>query len=132
MGSVEPLEPAGVARPLGHLSTATRVGNRLYVAGLVAVDEGGDVVGKNDIREQTAHVCRVLQGICEQYGGDLTCVSRCLVFLQRRADYAAYDRAFAEAFGDHKPARATVLAELVAEDFLVEIVSDVELPDRPL
>jgi len=36
--------------------------------------------------------------------------------------------AFAESFGDHKPARATVIAKLVNPDFLVEIVSDVELP----
>jgi 2-iminobutanoate/2-iminopropanoate deaminase len=132
MGSVEPLNPEGVAAPLGHLSNATRSGMRLYVAGLVSIDEGGEVVGRGSVREQTLHICAVLARICEQYGAGLQDVARCLVFLSDRSGYAEYDAAFAEAFGDHRPARATVVAPLVNEDFLVEIVSDVELPGRPV
>jgi 2-iminobutanoate/2-iminopropanoate deaminase len=128
MGSVETLQPAGVCAPLGHLSNATRAGGRLYVAGLVAIDEAGELVGRGSMREQTLHVIGLIRRICEQYGGDLTCVARCLVFLTDRTGYDEYDSAFAEAFGEHRPARATVLAPLVSEEFLVEIVSDVELP----
>jgi enamine deaminase RidA (YjgF/YER057c/UK114 family) len=117
-----------VAAPLGHLSNATRVGNRLYVAGLVSLDEQGELVGGGSIREQTLQILRSLERICEQHGADLTAVARCLVFITDRAGYAEYDAAFAEAFGSHKPARATVIADLVNPDFLVEIVSDVELP----
>jgi enamine deaminase RidA (YjgF/YER057c/UK114 family) len=51
------------------------------------------------------------------------------VFLTDRERYREYDAAFAEAFGNHRPARATVIADLVDEAFLVEIVSDVELPE---
>lgn len=128
MGSVKPLHPSGVAVPLGHLSNATRVGTRLYVAGLISLDENGDLVGRGSVREQTLHICSVLKGICEQYGAGLEDVARCLVFLTDRSGYAEYDAAFAESFGEHRPARATVIAELVGEEFLVEIVSDVELP----
>jgi 2-iminobutanoate/2-iminopropanoate deaminase len=128
VGSVESLQPEGVAPPLGHLSNATRVGKHLYVAGLVALDAEGGLVGKGSAREQTLQICRALDGICRQYGTDLTAVARCLVFLKDRADYKEFDAAFAESFGDHKPARATVIAELVNPDFLVEIVSDVEFP----
>ena len=63
-----------------------------------------------------------------QLGADLTAVARCLVFITDRANYTDYDAAFAEVFGTHKPARATVIADLVNPDFLVEIVADVELP----
>jgi enamine deaminase RidA (YjgF/YER057c/UK114 family) len=128
MGPVEPLQPAGVAAPLGHLSNATRVGTRLYVAGLISLDENGELVGRGSVREQTLHICSVLKGICEQYGAGLEDVARCLVFLTDRSRYVEYDAAFAEAFGEHRPARATVIADLVGEEFLVEIVSDVELP----
>jgi len=128
MGSVEPLQPSRVAAPLGHLSNATRVGTHLYVAGLVSTDENGDVVGRGSVREQTLQICSVLKRICEQYGASLTDVARCLVFLTDRSGYAEYDDAFAQAFGEHRPARATVIADLVSPDFLVEIVSDVELP----
>jgi 2-iminobutanoate/2-iminopropanoate deaminase len=125
---VELLHPEGIALPLGHLSNATRAGRRLYLAGLVALDEGGAVVGKGSIREQTLYVCRSIEKICSQYGANLGAVARCLVFLTDRANYAEYDAAFAEAFGEHRPARATVIADLVNPDFLVEIVADVELP----
>ena len=128
MGSVEPLQPSNVAAPLGHLSNATRVGTHLYVAGLVSTDENGDVVGRGSVREQTLHICSVLKQICEQYGAGLADVARCLVFLTDRSGYPEYDDAFAQAFGAHRPARATVIADLVSPDFLVEIVSDVELP----
>lgn len=127
MAGVRTLETPGVATPLGHLSNATRAGDRIFVAGLVALDENGGLVGRGSVREQTLQILRSLELICAQHGTDLTAVARCLVFLTDRASYAEYDAAFAEAFGDHRPARATVIADLVNEDFLVEIVSDVEL-----
>jgi len=127
---VRPLQPRGIGAPLGHLSNATRVGNRLYVAGLVSIDEGGEVVGPGSVREQTLQICSMLKAICTQYGGDLTSVARCLVFLTDPELYREYDTAFAEAFGEYRPARATVIAQLVSQEFLIEIVSDVELPDE--
>jgi 2-iminobutanoate/2-iminopropanoate deaminase len=125
---LEPLNPAGVAKPLGHLANAIRAGTRLYLAGLVALDEVGEVIGKGSIREQTLHICRSIERICVEQGGSITAVARCLVFITDRALYQEYDAAFAEVFGDHRPSRATVIADLVNPDFLVEIVADVELP----
>jgi len=126
--ALEVLDPDGIAAPLGHLSNATRAGRRLYLAGLVALDERGALVGRGSIREQTLHICRSIERICAQHGAGLDAVARCLVFITDRAGYAEYDAAFAEAFGEHRPARATVIADLVNPEFLVEIVSDVELP----
>ena len=123
------MQPAGVAQPLGHLSNAVRAGRRLYLAGLVALDESGAVVGKGSIREQTLHICRSIERICKQNGASLDAVARCLVFITDRANYAEFNAGFAEVFGEHRPARATVIAGLVNPDFLVEIVSDVELPE---
>jgi enamine deaminase RidA (YjgF/YER057c/UK114 family) len=124
---IEHLDPSGIAKPLGHLSNAVRAGDRLYLAGLVALDESGAVVGTGSIREQTLHICRSIEEICSQHGASLAAVARCLVFITDRANYAQYDSAFAEVFGVHKPARATVIADLVNPAFLIEIVSDVEL-----
>ena len=59
--SVETLNPSGVAAPLGHLSNATLTGRRLQLAGLVALDENGKLVGAGSMREQTLHVCRAIE-----------------------------------------------------------------------
>jgi 2-iminobutanoate/2-iminopropanoate deaminase len=128
--TIESLQTPGVARPLGHLANAVRTGGRLYLAGLVALDANGVLVGKASIRDQTIHVCRSIERICEQQGATLAAVTRCLVYLTDRANYPEFDAAFAEVFGEHRPARATVIAELVNPDFLVEIVADVELQER--
>jgi enamine deaminase RidA (YjgF/YER057c/UK114 family) len=124
---IESLDPSGIAKPLGHLSNVVRAGDRLYLAGLVALDEGGAIVGTGSIREQTLHVCRSIEEICSQHGVSLAAVARCLVFISDRANYTEYDSAFAEVFGEHRPARATLIADLVNPEFLIEIVSDVEL-----
>jgi 2-iminobutanoate/2-iminopropanoate deaminase len=124
---VEPLNPSGIAKPLGHLSNAALAGSHLYLAGLVALDETGLLVGKGSMREQTLYVCRSIEQICVQHGASLAAVARCLVFITDRTLYAEYDAAFAEVFGGHRPARATVIAELINPDFLIEIVADVEL-----
>jgi 2-iminobutanoate/2-iminopropanoate deaminase len=125
--AVEVVHAVGIAAPLGHLSNTTRAGNRLYLAGLVALDESGALVGEGSIREQTLYVCRSIERICSQHGATLAAVARCLVFITDRVGYAEFDAAFAEVFGDHRPARATVIADLVNPAFLVEIVADVEL-----
>jgi enamine deaminase RidA (YjgF/YER057c/UK114 family) len=64
--SIEALKPSGVAAPLGHLSNATRSGRQLALAGLVALHEDGTLVGAGSMREQTLHVCRTIQRVCEQ------------------------------------------------------------------
>ena len=124
---VEPLNPSGIAKPLGHLANAALSGSRLYLAGLVALDATGKLVGEGSMREQTLHVCRSIEQICLQHGASLAAVARCLVFITDRALYTEYDAAFAEVFGEHRPARATVIADLVNPGFLIEIVTDVEL-----
>ena len=98
------------------------------MAGLVALDEGGALVGAGSMRDQTLHICRTIEDICPQQGAELTAVARCLVFITDRARYAEFDTAFAEVFGEHRPARATMIADLVNPEFLVEIISDIELP----
>src|SRR3954468_16319084 len=126
---VEALNPSGGAAPLGHLSNATRAGSRLSLAGLVALDEDGSLVGAGSVRLQTLHVCRTIENVCRQYGCDLTAVARCLIFIPDRSLYGEMNAAFAEVFGEHRPARATVIAELIDPGFLVEIVTDVVLPE---
>lgn len=121
--TVEILEPDGVGRPIAHYSMATRSGHRIYVAGLIAITPEGDIVGRGNPREQMRYICETLKTICSQYGAQLANVSQCLVFISDRAYYRDVDEAFSEAFSTHRPARATVVARLVHDDFLVELTN---------
>ncbi len=62
---------------------------------------------------------RVRRVIAEA-GGDLSNVVSATVFLTDLANFAAYNEAWVEAFGDHRPARATVRADLLF-DMMVEV-----------
>jgi 2-iminobutanoate/2-iminopropanoate deaminase len=101
-------------------SQGVRAGNLLFIAGQGAVDDEGKVVGKGDIREQTRVTLDRVRRVCEEAGGDLSNVVTATVFLTDLDDFAAYNEAWVEAFGDHRPARATVRADLLF-DMLVEV-----------
>jgi enamine deaminase RidA (YjgF/YER057c/UK114 family) len=126
MTVIERLRPKAVAEPAAHYSVAARADGRIYVSGLVSLSEQGQLVGGTSAGEQTLHICRTLESICRQYGGKLANVAQCTVILTDLKNYADVDAAFAEAFGEHKPARATFVAQLVRPEFLVEIMTIVE------
>jgi 2-iminobutanoate/2-iminopropanoate deaminase len=58
--------------------------------------------------------------VLAEVGADLTNVVSATVFLADLDDFAAYNEVWVEAFGDHRPARATVRADLLF-DLLVEV-----------
>ena len=56
-----------------------------------------------------------------QAGATLSDVAKTTVWLTDMADFAAFNAAYAEAFGSHAPARFTVTSALAIPGALVEI-----------
>jgi 2-iminobutanoate/2-iminopropanoate deaminase len=97
-----------------------RAGNVLFLAGQAAMDDQGNIVGPGDVREQTRYTLGRMRTVLEEAGADLSNVVTATVFLTDLGDFAAYNEVWAQEFGDHRPARATVRADLLF-DFLVEV-----------
>jgi len=115
------INPAGmpaVARGYAH---GTAVGDWVFVSGQLPVDSEGSLVGPGDIEAQTAQVIRNVASVLAETGLKLTDITMVTAYLKDFADYDGYVRAYLEGFGSHTPARATVGANLVREEFLVEI-----------
>jgi enamine deaminase RidA (YjgF/YER057c/UK114 family) len=97
---------------------ATKAGNLVFVAGIVALDASGNTVGDGDIKAQTR---QVLENIKELVGARNP--------LRRDKDhrvtdfgnYASMNEVYREYFAKAPPARATVKVELFNPRFLVEI-----------
>ena len=55
----ENLFPAGLSKPSGHWTTVTtaRPGKLVFISGLTAKNERGNIVGVGDVRAQTRQVC---------------------------------------------------------------------------
>jgi enamine deaminase RidA (YjgF/YER057c/UK114 family) len=105
-------------QPNPNLSSAVRVGNRLYVSGMLGntPETAGDA--RAQARETFVRIGRTL----EAAGFAWTDVVDGIVYLTDAAAFPALNEAYREVFKADFPARATVLSGLVAPDGLVEIM----------
>jgi 2-iminobutanoate/2-iminopropanoate deaminase len=101
--------PAPVAGAPYSQAVAASPGEIVFVSGQVPVDPATGALVEGDVSVQTALVLRHLAAVLEAAGAALADVARTTVFLTDLAgDFPAMNAAYAEAFGGHAPARATV------------------------
>lgn len=120
---VTPIIPAGSPPPLAPYSPGTRAGNVIYVAGTLAMEPDGKIVGAGDARAQTRHVLEQVKSVIETGGGTLRDVAFVQIFLANLSDYAAMNEVYRQFFPANPPARFTIRADLVKPEFLVEIAA---------
>jgi reactive intermediate/imine deaminase len=106
----------GRANP--NLSSAIRVGQRLYLSGMLGNTEANKGDGRAQTRETMARIGRTLKAA----GFEWTDIVDGVVFLPAIRDYSAMNEGYREFFTKGFPARATVEAGLVSPDGLVEIM----------
>ncbi|HFC12556.1 MAG TPA: RidA family protein [Anaerolineae bacterium] len=104
-------------------SRAVRVGNVVEVAGTVAADADGQVIGRNNAGEQTRFILRKIEKALHEAGATLEDVVRTRIFVTDiRNDWEAIGQAHGEFFGKIKPASTMLeIGRLVSDEFLVEI-----------
>jgi 2-iminobutanoate/2-iminopropanoate deaminase len=117
---LEFLAPSSFGPPAGPFSQGVRAGNLVFVAGQGALDKDNNILALGDVGEQTRITLERVRTVLGEVGGDLRNVVSATVFLTDLANFGAYNEAWVEQFGDHRPARATVRADLLF-DLLVEI-----------
>jgi 2-iminobutanoate/2-iminopropanoate deaminase len=115
------LNPDTVAKPGAGYSHGIAAGGAVYVAGQVSIDTAGAIVGKGDIAAQTRQTLVNVANVLAAEGMELGDVVSTTVYLTDFAQYRTFCATWCEVFGDHAPARASVKAELVHPDLLVEI-----------
>ncbi len=93
---------------IGPYSQAAIVGDLVFTAGQVALDPIAGTVIEGGIEAQTARVLENLAAVLAAAGSSLSQVVKTTVFLTDMADFPAMNQVYAQEFGDHKPARATV------------------------
>jgi enamine deaminase RidA (YjgF/YER057c/UK114 family) len=129
MGNPEMLQPEGLPAPLGQYShvTRSRPEQLIIVAGQVAVDERGELVGEGDFDAQMRQVFNNLEQALNGAGSGLDSVMKFTTYLTRAEDLEAFRRVrqdlFAELYPEGRyPANTLlVVTRLVSPAFLVEI-----------
>lgn len=105
---------------IGPYSQAVKVNGMVYTSGQIALTPEGEMC-ENDVVVQTKQVLSNLKAVLEAAGSGLDKVIKTTIFLDSMDDFATVNAIYAEAFGDHKPARATVAVKTLPKDALVEI-----------
>jgi 2-iminobutanoate/2-iminopropanoate deaminase len=105
-------------------SHAVRMGELIFVAGQVAIDVHGNLVGKGDIREQTEQVFRNLAAVLHGAGSGMEKVGK-LTVLTTRIEHRVViheirSRIFSE-IGYFPASTLAVVSSLASPDWLVEI-----------
>ncbi|HET8611804.1 MAG TPA: RidA family protein [Sphingomonas sp.] len=103
-----------------HLASFTESESLLFVSGQLPFDAGGGI-SASDIGGQTRQVLANIAGVLQSAGLSLSDIVKTTVWLKNAADFVAFDSAYAESFGEHRPARSTVISDLVLPAALIEI-----------
>jgi len=119
--------------PVGLYPHARRVGDLLFLSGVgprergsskipgVELNEAGEIVSY-DIEEQCRSVFRNVRYILTDAGSRWEDIVDVTVFLTNmRADFAAYNRVYAEHFSDNKPCRTTVEVNALPTPIAIEL-----------
>ena len=113
--------PTPSAPPVaGPYSPAVRAGDWIVLAGQVGLDPATGKLA-DGVEAQARQVLANIAAVLGDCGATLQDVAKTLVFVTDLGDFATVNGTYAEAFGDHKPARSTVQVAGLPAGALVEI-----------
>ena len=118
------VNPPGLAKPSGYTHVVdVPAGRTLYVAGQVARDASGAVVGKGDMRAQSEQVFKNIQAALEARGATLADIVQLTTYIRDMSQVAAYREVRERVLGTNpRPASSLVgVAALASDDFLLEV-----------
>ena len=114
---------------LGPYSQAVVAGEWVFASGQIPIDPGTGELIDGGIAEQTDRVLKNLAAVLQEAGVSLDRVVKTTVYLADMAAFGDMNEVYAEHFGDHRPARATVQAAALPKNVGVEIDAIARLID---
>ena len=92
--------------PVGPYTPVVRAGEWLVCSGQVGMRDGALVVG--GLRRQASQALANIRDLLESEGASMRDVVKTTVFLAHMDDLPTLNEVYAEAFGQHRPARSAV------------------------
>lgn len=126
---IERINPAGMTQPTAY-SHLVKYDKLMFIAGQVALDGDGDVVGEGDMAAQFRQVLENLKSVLASEGADFSNVVKINIFTTD-VDTLRQNMAIrSEYFGDYAPASTLVQIDRLARPvFLLEIEAIAIAPD---
>jgi reactive intermediate/imine deaminase len=107
---------AGLPEPISHYTDAVRIGETLFVSGIVPVDREGQLVGGDDVVAQARQVFAHLGEVLRAAGAGFADVAKVTVYLIDIDDRPRINPVRQGVFGDARPASTLVEVSRLAID----------------
>ena len=114
-----------MAAPIAHYSRSYRAGDLIFISGQIGLRDGELVDG---VEAQARQVMANLADALAEHNANLNHVVKCLVFMTDIGNFSLINGVYAEAFGDHKPARSAIGVAALPLGAHVEIEAIAHLP----
>lgn len=119
--TVEPQATPSAPPALGPYSPAVRAGDWIVLSGQLGLDPSTHALAGPDAATQAQQALANIGAILGDCGATFDDVAKSLIFLTDLDDFQAVNAVYAEAFGDHRPARSTVQVAALPAGAAVEI-----------
>ena len=130
MPSLEIVNPGWPRYERYTFSPAVRKGNLLFISGLTATDEEGNLIGEGDIVAQTRHIFGQIEEILRAVGGSLDDIVKTVDYIVTTENYRDTADVRREVFPRGFPAATgIVVKELLRPGALIEIDAVAVLDD---
>jgi len=108
-------------RAIGPYSQSVEVDGWLYTSGQIALDPVSGEMAAGGFEAQAKQVLENLRHVLASAGCTFRNVVKATVYVIDLADFPQLNALYAEAMGDHRPARSTVQVAALPKGALVEI-----------
>jgi len=112
---------------VGPYSHGVKVGNLLFCSGQIPLVPGTKMLAEGGIRKQTEQVLANISAVLNSEGLQFQNVVKSTIFMTNLEDFSVVNDVYAQALGDHKPARSTVQVAALPLGAQVEIEVIAEL-----
>jgi 2-iminobutanoate/2-iminopropanoate deaminase len=115
-------------KAIGPYSQAVAVDGWLYTSGQVAIDPATGELVPGGFEDQARKVFENLRQVLASAGCNFQDVVKATVYVIDMGDFPKLNASYAEAMGDHRPARSTVQAAGLPRGAMVEIDLVAKIP----
>lgn len=115
------VNPAESAPPGGHYSHAVSAGGFVYVSGQLPVLPDGTHAPEADFAAQAAQALANLFAALAAAGTSRQAIVKVTVYVTDIADWPVFNALYAQAMGDHRPARTVVPVPVLHYGYRIEI-----------
>ncbi|MEZ8390135.1 RidA family protein [Vibrio splendidus] len=112
---------------VGPFSQAIKSNGMLYLSGQLPLDPETMKFSASNVTGQAEQIFRNISSVIAEAGCEKESIVKTTVFLSDMNNFAEFNAAYSEFFGEHKPARSCVEVARLPLDALVEVELIAEL-----